>query len=1565
MKPARRNDRIRIRTNCRRSRRARRFGRYGAGLPVFEPLEPRQLLAVAHPGYVLFHPAGGATPFSKAAPYGLSPTQIRHAYGFDQITLPGTTTVADGSGQTIAIVDAYNDPNIRGDLQAFDQQFGLPDMDTLSFVIMSQTGSTTNLPGLDPTPPGSGSTWDLEISLDVEVVHALAPAARIILVEANSSSAGDLQAAVNQARQKAGVVAVSMSFGYPEFSEDTTTDGIFTTPAGHVGITFVAATGDSGQPGFYPSFSPNVLAAGGTTLSVDADGNRVPQPGDGGTGETGWSGSGGGISILEPQPAYQNGVVTQSSRQRTTPDVAFDGDPNTGFSIYDSYDYGTVDPWIKVGGTSLAAPAWAALIALADQARASIGLSSLDGATQTLPMLYSMAASDFNDIITGNNGTAAGPGYDLVTGRGTPKAAAVVNDLVGPFQVALSNPAAGSSVGTPPSDFAITFASPYDSGGIVASDLTVNGIAADSFSLTDATTITFHFNASPVTAQGLQSMAIAAGALSRAADGSPLSAFSASFRYDTVPIAIDSMAPASGSIVQLPLAALTVHFNEAYDPTTINVSNLTLGQGTVTGFSLVDSQTVQYSVSGLVTAGTLSLSMPAGAVTDIYGNPGLAYAGTLLLNAPTTAFPTPLVQLNPAGSLIYENSADGSILFAGNTVAYTLPVAGGQAISVVVTPSPGLQPQVILAGRGANAAASSPGRGASTSLQTIAITADGIYTLTVSGLGGTTGNYAISVYLNDVVSPTASGAGPNRALQTAQNIDGSFLSLDGSAERAAVTSPAGVLAGPNAFGYSAITISPQFDDIVSTGTSIGFFTPTAKLPTQLGPSIPSGISFPFFGPTYNTVFVNPHGLITLSRESVGGSNTDLSAAPTAATIAALWDNITVSGSPLSACYYKLEPTAGGSRLVIEWYHVSFVGGPQTGQATFEAILNPNGTILFNYLNFDSSMLRPGDPGPTVGIKNSNVAGADRLVVPMTTGSGYYASSGTSLEIGQNLAPTVSDYYSFTLTAGQSTTVAVASQNSAAVHVSLLDSQGNVVTAGSSPGAGASVNESIAGFVPSTTGTYYALVTGAAGAAYNVVVTRDCVLGLGNNTTFASAQTMTGTSGALGAITPSASENWYSVDLPAHSGIALQTFTPGSSNYQFVNTLKPVIQLYDASDHLIASGQGAGNQTLGAAISAAGVYRIRVSATGGTTGEYFLSSAVSTIPPEVTAIYASGGAAWNPSFYAYLAASGLGDAQLGYRLLGGDGQLLPLPWNNIATISVVFNQDVAINTAAAGLDLIGSADLAAAPSLASATFSYSSATHTAQWTFSAPLTTDKYLLELPSTAAISKFGMSLDGEWSTQSSNFPSGDGVSGGDLLFRFNVLPGAVTQSSVVTGVDGGAVRTRLFADTNSTSYSPLADVNGDGAITSLDGAIVRANLLQQLPSSDPVPPGGSGGGGQAVASSAGVAAAESGEQSGSAALTGTGNHGPARGGAAPRRSIPNLPLGPSLPGANRPGPHAAIASGKAAEQIPKPSLSGEQNIGHSRLASPSRKLIQRRLEAIDAILEDFDAFGTATAEG
>src|SRR5207248_7202921 len=138
-------------------------------------------------------------------------------------------------------------------------------------------------------------------------------------------------------------------------------------------VTFVAATGDSGAPSAYPALSPNVLAVGGTHLNADVPGHYF--------NETGWSGSGGGVSAYEAKPSYQSGV-TQSGTWRTNPDVAFDADPGTGVAIYDSNYYPGTPPWYQIGGTSFSAPAWAAFIAVTDQIRANHGAGPLDGVSR-------------------------------------------------------------------------------------------------------------------------------------------------------------------------------------------------------------------------------------------------------------------------------------------------------------------------------------------------------------------------------------------------------------------------------------------------------------------------------------------------------------------------------------------------------------------------------------------------------------------------------------------------------------------------------------------------------------------------------------------------------------------------------------------------------------------------------------------------------------------------------------------------------------------------------------------------------------------------------------------------------------------------------------------------------------------------------------------------------------------------------------------------------------------------------------------------------------------------------
>ncbi len=281
--------------------------------------------------------------------------------------------------------------------------------------------------------------------------------------------------------------------------------------------------------------------------------------------------------------------------------------------------------------------------------------------------------------------------------------------------------------------------------------------------------------------------------------------------------------------------------------------------------------------------------------------------------------------------------------------------------------------------------------------------------------------------------------------------------------------------------------------------------------------LPGG-SFNYYGTTYTKLYVGVNGAMSFAAGGLTGSNTDLSA-PSKTLIAPLWDSFTLAASPQSAIYYRLEGTGSSARLVVEWYHASFTNGPQTGQVTFEAILNADGTILFNYQKFDPSLLGSSDAGPTIGIKNVNTAtnGADPLLVTNSINKLPFIGSGVSIEIGQNIVATTSDFYSFTLQAGQNVSLAVAAQNGRAVHVALVDGQGNTLSAGSSPGAGTNVAEAVQNFTATATGTYYAVVTGAPAATYSLLIGRDTAFDTQIGASFATAQDITGAKGVVGTI----------------------------------------------------------------------------------------------------------------------------------------------------------------------------------------------------------------------------------------------------------------------------------------------------------------------------------------------------------------------------------------------------------------------------------------------------------------
>ena len=322
-------------------------------------------------------------PDVSTTPYGLFPDDIKNAYGF-------TKELSAGDPMTIAIVDAYDDPSAAKDLDTFSNQFGLPTTATGFFTKVNQNGGSS-FPAVD-------GGWALEISLDIEWAHAIAPGAKILLVEASSNYFSDLLAAEDYARNHADYV--SNSWGAGEFYGEWSYDSHFTSPSGKT-VSFFVSAGDAGLPAEYPSSSPNVISVGGTHLGTISNGT---------ISETGWSDGGGGCSKYETATSAQSSFTQYTqvgcSGRRATPDVSLDADPASGVAVYDSTPYNGQQGWYSVGGTSASSPMWAA--------RAAQTKGQVDSA-----FVYGPSAPLFRDIVSGNNGAPALTGYDLATGRGS------------------------------------------------------------------------------------------------------------------------------------------------------------------------------------------------------------------------------------------------------------------------------------------------------------------------------------------------------------------------------------------------------------------------------------------------------------------------------------------------------------------------------------------------------------------------------------------------------------------------------------------------------------------------------------------------------------------------------------------------------------------------------------------------------------------------------------------------------------------------------------------------------------------------------------------------------------------------------------------------------------------------------------------------------------------------------------------------------------------------------------------------------------------------------------------
>jgi len=391
----------------------------------------------AHTHYRIFVPAErakfGAQPNSYAMPEGAAPAVTGPPFTGDAFETPASiaciyhlvtvvagcnpnkvTTNPTGGSRAIGIVDAFDYPTAMADLNAFSTQFGLPTVTSTTFKVIF-AGGTGGCAGTDPAnDPG----WELEQALDIEWAHAMAPKAKIFLVEAQTNSFADLMVAEDCASKQvaaAGGGEVTNSWGGSEFSGETTLDSHFVK----TGVVYFASTGDSAGTE-WPSVSTNVVAVGGTTTSRINGGATFGNF----AGEAAWEDGGGGLSQFEPRPSYQS--VLPSATHRLVPDVSSDANPNTGVWVNDfnpAFGCSKAPCWFVVGGTSVASPTWAGIVN-----RAGHFATSSSAELTTIYKAYGTAttyAADYNDITYGlcsfYDGNVATAAWDPCTGVGSPK----------------------------------------------------------------------------------------------------------------------------------------------------------------------------------------------------------------------------------------------------------------------------------------------------------------------------------------------------------------------------------------------------------------------------------------------------------------------------------------------------------------------------------------------------------------------------------------------------------------------------------------------------------------------------------------------------------------------------------------------------------------------------------------------------------------------------------------------------------------------------------------------------------------------------------------------------------------------------------------------------------------------------------------------------------------------------------------------------------------------------------------------------------------------------------------
>jgi hypothetical protein len=547
-------------------------------------------------------------PLVTAGPAGYGPADLQSAYGV------GAPAASAGGTQTVAIVDAYDDPNAEADLAVYRSQFGLPPCTTANgcFRKVDQRGGTAY--------PKANGGWAQEISLDLDMVSGICPNCQILLVETDSNAFADLVAGVDVAATL-GATQISNSYGGSEFSTETS----FESHYDHPGVAVTVSSGDSGYGVEFPAASRYVTAVGGTSLQPDAGSAR-------GWSETAWSGAGSGCSAYVTKPNWQ---MDSGCARRTVADVSAVADPNTGVAVYDSFAYQGHSGWMVFGGTSAAAPIVA-------------GFDALLGAAAASPSHAYANSTSFNDVTSGSNGNCGGSylctgkvGYDGPTGIGTPQG--------------------GSPVAAKP---AVTTQA---ASSVTATAATLNGSVDPNGSATS-----YHFEYGTTTSYGSQSPAVDASAgsgSSAVAVSTNLSGLSAGTTYHFRLVATNSGGTTVGS---------DQAFTTLMKPTVTTGAATTVVETSATLDGTVDpngsSTTYHFEYGTTTSYGSQSPAVDASAGSGSSAVP--VSTGLSGLNAGTT-YHFRLVATNAAGTsvggdqtfatLVKPSVTTGSATFVGET----------------------------------------------------------------------------------------------------------------------------------------------------------------------------------------------------------------------------------------------------------------------------------------------------------------------------------------------------------------------------------------------------------------------------------------------------------------------------------------------------------------------------------------------------------------------------------------------------------------------------------------------------------------------------------------------------------------------------------------------------------------------------------------------------------------------------------------------------------------------------------------------------------------------------------